>query len=396
MASIRRLRLSDDRIVYKVIWREGAGNDRRQRTKNFNRHADARTFEAKMAREVESRRVGDPNRATVAQYLENWLAFLDAQDELSVTTRAGYRRYVKLATHELGGIPLERLTAEDLDRAYAKLKTKGGAPRSSSAKAAGTPRPLAARSILHLHRVLHCAFEQARKWRHIAENPARDASPPSPGKSPVKAFTDEEVNRLLDEALSYDPELHLAIACLLACGMRRSELLGLAFDCVDLDAGRITIRRSVIETTYREPVLRAHGKTESSLRTIAIPAALTEMLRKQKIKVQEAAIAWRDYQREPLLVFPGLHGGPSSPQRLTERLRHLMKRAKVEGPSPVHAWRHTAATALIHAGANIKTVQARLGHASPATTLGLYTHPTEAADQAAADHFEGMLNGRAS
>ena len=196
------------------------------------------------------------------------------------------------------------------------------------------------------------------------------------------------------EAERFDPELHLAIACLLACGMRRSELLGLAFDCVDLDLGRITIRRTVVETTYLKPVLREHGKTEASLRTIAIPAALTAMLRKQKIAVQEAAIAWRDYQREPLLVFPGLRGGPSSPQRLTDRLRHLMKRAKVKGPSPVHAWRHTAATALIHAGANIKTVQTRLGHASPAITLSLYTHPTDAADQAAADHFETVLSKR--
>lgn len=392
MASIKRVPLSDDRIVYKVVWREGAGANRRQRTKNFTRHTEARTFAAKMEREIEQRRVGDPDRATVAEYLGNWLTFLDTQGELSVTTRAGYGRYVKLAIRELGQIPLERLTARDLDLAYARLRAQGGSPRSTAAKAAGTTHPLAARSILHLHRVLHSAFEQARKWRHIAENPARDASPPSPGKSPVKAFTDDQVARLLTEAASYDPELHLAIACLLACGMRRSELVGLAFDCVDLDGGRITVRRSVVETTYLKPVLREHGKTKSSLRTIAIPSALTEMLRKQKIKVQEAAIAWRDYQREPLLVFPGLRGGPSSPQRLTERLRHLMKRAKVEGPSPVHAWRHTAATALIYAGANIKTVQARLGHASPSTTLGLYTHPTDAADQAAADHFESILS----
>ena len=125
--------------------------------------------------------------------------------------------------------------------------------------------------------------------------------------------------------------------CLFVTGMRRSELVGLAFDCVDLDAGRITIRRSVVEITYLKPVLREHGKTESSLRTIAIPATLTEMLRKRKVEILEAALAWRDYQRDPLLVFPGLRGGPSSPQRLSERLRHLMKRAGVTGPSPAHA-----------------------------------------------------------
>jgi integrase len=278
--------------------------------------------------------------------------------------------------------------------AYAKLRTSGGAPRSTVAKAAGTRRPLAARSILHLHRVLHSAFEQARKWRHVSENACRDASPPSPGKSPVKAFTDDQVNRLLAEAASYDPELYLAVVCLLVTGMRRSELVGLAFDCIDLDAGRITIRRSAVEVNYLKPVLREHGKTESSLRTIAIPATLTELLRKRKVELLEAALAWRDYEREPLLIFPGLRGGPSSPQRLSERLRHLMKRAGVTGPSPAHAWRHTAATALIHAGANIKTIQSRLGHASPSTTLSVYAHPTEAADRDAADHFETVLSSK--
>ena len=377
-----------------MVWREGAAPNRRQRTKNFDRHVEARTFAAKMTREVEERRIGDPNRATVAEFLQNWLEFLDMQDELSITTRNGYARYVKLAVREIGSIPLERLNAQDLDRAYARLKARGGAPRSTAAKTAGTTRPLAARSILHLHRVLHTAFEQARKWKHISENPARDASPPSPGKSQVKAFTDDQVERLLAEAERFDPELYLVIVCLLTCGMRRSELLGLAFDAIDLDLGRLTIKRTVVETKYLEPVLRDGGKTESSMRTIAIPAVLTEMLRKRKIAVLEAAIAWRDYQREPLLVFPGLRGAPSSPQRLTERLRHLMKRAGIKGASPTHAWRHTAATPLIHAGANIKTVQSRLGHATPAITLSLYTHPTDAADQAAADHFETVLKKR--
>ena len=152
-------------------------------------------------------------------------------------------------------------------------------------------------------------LETARKWKLVAENVARDASPPSPETSPVRAFTDDQVARLLAEALDYDPELHLGIVILLSGGLRRSELLGLAFDCVDLDARRMVIRRSVVENDAREPILRERGKTKASLRTIAIPEMLTEMLRQRKVELLEAAMAWRDYQREPLLVFPGLRGG---------------------------------------------------------------------------------------
>ena len=140
------------------------------------------------------------------------------------------------------------------------------------------------------------------------------------------------------------------------------------------------------------PVLREQGKTADSERTIAIPAALVDLLRGQKTRVQATALKWgKGYRRDPLFVFPGLAGEPMSPQSLTLRMRQVMRRARVEGLSPCHAWRHTSATALIHAGQNVKTVQARLGHSTPAITMSLYVHPAEEADRSAADHFGAIL-----
>ena len=263
MASIRKKHLSDGRIVFQAIWREGAGADRRQRTKNFDRHAEARTFAAKMEREVEQRRVGDPDRATVAEFLENWLGYLDAQDELSVTTRAGYRRYVKLAIRELGEIPLERLRARDLDLAYARLRAQGGAPRSTLAKAAGTTRPLAARSILHLHRVLHSRLRAGAQM---------EAHRREPGARCLAAFarkvTREGVHRRAGE-----PSARRGRA--LRSGTVSRDRLPARLRNAPQRAARacLRLRRSrrraaspsaaaVVETTYLEPMLREHGKTE--------------------------------------------------------------------------------------------------------------------------------------
>lgn len=58
-----------------------------------------------------------------------------------------------------------------------------------------------------------------------------------------------------------------------------------------------------------------------------------------------------------------------------------------------HALRHTQATLLIGEGADVKTVQARLGHASPNTTLAIYSHAIEANDRKAADAFGRILDG---
>lgn len=59
-----------------------------------------------------------------------------------------------------------------------------------------------------------------------------------------------------------------------------------------------------------------------------------------------------------------------------------------------HALRHTQATLLIGAGADVKTVQARLGHASPSTTLSIYAHSIEANDVRAAEAFDHLLTDR--
>ena len=87
------------------------------------------------------------------------------------------------------------------------------------------------------------------------------------------------------------PRLLAITALFLACGLRRSELLGLAFDCVDLDGATLTIRRTVVEVGHA-PVLREQGKTANSERTIAIPAALVDLLRGQKTRVQATALKW--------------------------------------------------------------------------------------------------------
>lgn len=148
--------------------------------------------------------------------------------------------------------------------------------------------------------------------------------------------------------LDRDPETYCIVAIFLTCGLRRSELLGLAFDALDLDAGLLTVKRTVINVNHRS-VLRETAKTANSLRTIAISPALVELLREQKVRVQAAALQWgKGYLREPMFLFPGLGGEPGSPQSLTLRMRQIMRRAKVTGLSPCHAWRHTSAHTLIH------------------------------------------------
>lgn len=380
MASVRKRRLRGGGLIHQAVWREAGG---RQISKNFSKAADAKAHAAEMEA-TERKGVGDPQRHTVERYLKRWLATLNDRGEHSGTTIEGYARCVDLASRFLGALPLAKLTTQDIDHAYAAMLKRGGKVRGKT-----TTRPLTSRTVLNVHRCLHTALEQARRYRLIPENPARDARAPSPRKSRVRALTSDEMQRLLDAA--GDPETYCILGTILACGLRRSELIGLAFDCIDFDAAKLTVARTVVAINH-QPVVREHAKTETSLRTLALPDELVTMLRDQRARVAENMLAWgRQYRRDPLFVFPGLAGTPMIPSSLTHRLRQVMRRANVKAASPCHAWRHSAATSLLDAGQNIKTVQNRLGHSTPAITLALYVHPVAERDREAADHFGAIL-----
>ena len=147
-------------------------------------------------------------------------------DEHSPTTLDGYSRCIEMATREIGHLSLEKLGPAQLDDAYARLRKRGGRVRDKP----GATRPLTARTVLHVHRCLHTAFEQARKWKLIATNPAADATPPSPGKSKVKAFTADQVKRLL-AAAERDPETFAITALFLVVRFAAKRSAGPCFRC---------------------------------------------------------------------------------------------------------------------------------------------------------------------
>ena len=166
MASVHK-RIHRGRITYRAVWREsGSGGKARLRNKSFVRAADAKAYAARMEAEVERRGIGDPARHTTGQYLSRWLATLRDRGEHSPTTLEGYARCIAMAKPWVGDISLSKLSAADLDHAYGELRKRGGKLRGGE-----QTRPLTARTVLNIHRCLHTAFEQARKWKLIAENP---------------------------------------------------------------------------------------------------------------------------------------------------------------------------------------------------------------------------------
>jgi len=102
------------------------------------------------------------------------------------------------------------------------------------------------------------------------------------------------------------------------------------------------------------------------------------------VPLGERARAWLDkyrYEARPELslgrdegyLFLSTHGGPLTPKRLSGRIKAYVKRADIGKAGSCHLFRHTAATLMLENGADIRFIQALLGHESLETTQ-VYTN----------------------
>src|SRR5262249_27630438 len=178
----------------------------------------------------------DPSRMTVAAFLERWIEHMQGQ----VSPRS-HERYAELCRKNLvpllGGLSLTKLQPAHISQAYAKALASGRRDGAGG---------LSARTVTHMHRVLHEALQQAVVWRLLANNPAAFVKPPKVQRAEMKNYDWQRRAELL-EALRGN---RMFIPTLLAglCGLRRGEIAALRWRHIDFDAGHISIEQSAEQT----------------------------------------------------------------------------------------------------------------------------------------------------
>jgi integrase len=106
-------------------------------------------------------------------------------------------------------------------------------------------------------------------------------------------------------------------------------------------------------------------KTRAGVRTIPVPAFVTDMLAAHLAEFPAGADG---------LVFTTATGRSIPRSNWADRYRGACASVGITGRTRTHDLRHVAASALIATGLSVSAVQAVLGHASPAETLEVYTH----------------------
>lgn len=363
---------------YAVIY-EGidpvTGRERRRWHPAGSSREDAERLASSLAAKLNGR--NDNSRSlTVGVYLTaRWLP--GKKLELAHSTWDGYRRKIELhILPALGKVPIRRLRPHHLERLYnEKLHPENG------------KRPLSPKTVLEIHLIIRGALNDAVRRGLVTRNVALVAHAPklrSIPKAEPQAWTALELKAFLREAAGN--RLFAALWLLANTGMRRSELLGLQWDDVDLDAATISINRGLVSIGYE--LHESRGKTNNSRRaidldptTVAVLAAWKRWQQAERTAVGIPSEKW---------VFADVDGNPIHPHSISQTFERIIARAGVPKVR-LHDVRHTHGTLLIKAGVPVKVVSERLGHGNPAFTIDTYQHVLPGMQAEAARIFEKLL-----
>jgi len=253
-------------------------------------------------------------------------------------------------------------------------------------------RTLAPRTVRHHRQTLAQVVDEAVKMGALVGNPVRSVKPLRVTESDGVALDREETRALL--AAVQDHRLGAAVALLFLQGWRVSEVLGLAWEDLDLESGTAQVRRASVYVDGRGQQL-GPPKTEGARgEHWLMPTVVRLLTKRHEAQVQERAVAplWEatTYAGERVsLVFTTPTGGLVLRQTISKVVKQAAKSAGITADLGTHAGRRTVVTTLFVDGDEaLEDIARFVGHTKPSTTAGyvkrLGRRPQSVAERAAA------------
>ena len=337
--------------------------------------------------------------ATVGQLLDRYMELLTVEP----TTRRAYENMIRIHIRPLlGALRLDRIGGEVLDSFYAQLLTCRthcrGQPLTDHRTDAQHEcdhrcvphacRPLSAASVRHAHVLLNGAFGRAVRWGWLGVNPVQQAQAPALRAPDPQPPSPTQAARIALDAWK-DPEWGMFVWLAMTTGARRGELCAFRWCRMDLSAGVIDIRGSIIQSggELREKDTKTHQR-----RRLVLDAQTVALLAAYQHHTQQAAAGAGLELGDDAFVFSRAPDGstPLKPDSVTQRYSRMCRR--LGWTMHLHQLRHYSATELIASGVDIRTVAGRLGHGGGGTTtLRVYTAWVAEADQRAAKSLAGRM-----
>lgn len=303
---------------------------------------------------------GPASRLTLGEWVAAWLAMVEPHRRPA--TMRTYRQVLRPVVTELGAVRLSRLTPARLELAVSRLR-----------------RTMGSRRLQLAYATLHTCLAAAVRLGELPDNPLRAVARPAHTPAERRWWTPAEYARFVSVVAGSRRRYAPLVLLLATSGLRLSEALALTWADVDLLAGEARITRALVwagTTAHLGPT-----KSRSGQRVVALPA----------VTVSALAALPRPIGGGP--VFRTRTGRPPTPGVVRQTLRALCAEAGVPPCTP-HGLRHLAASLLLRSGLSVPEVAATLGHATPATTLHVYSHVLGPAVDRARAALESALSSQ--
>ncbi|MGQ7296939.1 tyrosine-type recombinase/integrase [Quadrisphaera sp. KR29] len=339
MASVSRRK---GETTWQARYRDESG---KQVTRRFARKVDAQRWIDEVTTAVVSGQYVDPKAGLVPlrDYAEAWRKIQAHRPTTVLHVETTLRRHIYPT---LGHRPIAEIRPSEVQALVKKLS-----------------EVLQPTTIRVAHRYLSSILNAAVADRLIAVSPCKGTRLPKAETRRLEPLPTEAVHGLI----SCVPDRYSALIVLAAgTGMRQGEVFGLTVDRIDFLRRRLLVDQQLVLVPDRAPYL-APPKTAASVRTIPLPDVVLDAL--------SAHIASYPSADPRGLVFTTAAGEGIRRTKFSDRVwRPAVRASSAPTGTTFHELRHYYASLLIRHCESVKTVQARLGHASAAETLDTYSH----------------------
>lgn len=363
------------------------GGRRKQVTRTFDTLADARTFVDETRSQVRRGDYVGSSNVTVPQLVERWLSTTIetkvVAGELRRVTADGYDRWLNPARTFFADVLVTGVRHSDVEAFKAWCLQQGG-------RRGG---PLSARATSATLGALQRVFKLAVLDGLIQSNPCSEVKL-SAARKPAAHWTLDQLETFR-KASDSDP---LAVALrLVLCGLRRSEVLGLTWQHVDLSAGVVRVRQGRVAMDDGSTSIGA-PKSKASVRDVWVdelqPGTSAMLTTLREAQATAASLGLPHVSRGGLVVLDAA-GRPLRPELLSDRFGQVARQVGLP-PIKMHAVRHSIATALA-ADPAVSDIDAAalLGH-SLVVFQQTYAQPTDDGRRRAAQAMGASLRRSAA
>ena len=372
---IRKRKTKDGRTRYVVRVDTGSNvsGNRSQASSTWSTIKDARDEVARVRTEMKSGTYIAKHEITVRQYLEEWLNGLHSQKPKTVL---GYRDALRIVMDALGTRPLQSIAKRDLDSVVTTMLTTGGRN--------GTGR--APRTVELMLTILNSALESAKEEKRIAVNVAALIDKPRNESSERigEAWTAPQARIFLGHIAE---DRYAAAWRISLYGLRRGEVLGLNWECIDFETS--TIKVATTRVVSGRAVITSSTKNRK-VRTIKVgPEVIADLKTLKAKQAVERLAAGSTYMGTGLLLVNEV-GIPMRPERYGV-LFHKHAAAAGLPRIRLHDLRHTTASLLHSRGVPPVVCANYLGHTTE-VYLRTYAHLYREDEDAAATSLSALYS----